>query len=414
MGLLRLFLAAVVALGHFQVCILLPLNGSAVDIVNYLKLGHDAGHAVIFFFVISGFLISYALEHKYKTDSTGFYTARFLRIFPLYWFLYGLMIVFDYAGTAQNIKSSPVLDWLPGLILFGSDWAVSFLHYPDRFMEEFPAFLRQAWSLGAEVTFYALAPFLLLRRRLCVIVLLISIVIRSIIVYQVGFIETWSLHFFPATLMFFLLGHFSRLLYLKIGCHLGSLNHLWVPIFFGLSLYNVTTALPFDGWVFYLELVALVGALPFLFERTKDIRWMNVLGDQSYPLYLSHLLTMSLLAFVPTLLTQLGEGDQGLLSGSPIEFRFVVYAVAFLLGALLVSFLLHYLVEQPVSALGAQVLIRRWWWRVPRRLKPVSPSFALQRQPLPGHSETRSREAAPGARILMKKFDEPASGRHML
>ena len=386
MGLLRLFLAAVVALGHFQVCILLPLNGSAVDVVNYLKLGHDAGHAVIFFYVISGFLISYALEHKYTTDTAGFYKARFLRIFPLFWFLYGLMIVFDYAGAAQNIKNSPVLDWLPGLLLFGSDWAVSFLHYPDRFMEEFPAFLRQAWSLGAEVTFYALAPFLLLKRkRLCIIVLLISIAIRSIVIYQFGFAETWSLHFFPATLMFFLIGHFARLLYQRIGCRLGSLNHVWIPIFFGLSLYNATTPLPFDGWVFYLELFALVGALPFLFERTKNIRWINVLGDQSYPLYMSHLLTMSLLAFVPALLTLLGEGDQGLLSGSPIEFRFAAYAVAFLLTALLVSFLLHYLVEQPLSALGAQVLVRRLRWRMARPLEPVSPPFALQPQALPGH-----------------------------
>lgn len=360
MGLLRLFLAAVVALGHFQICILLPLNAPAAEVANYLKLGHDAGHAVIFFYVISGFLISYALEHKYKTDSLEFYKARFLRIFPLYWFLYGLMIVFDYAGAAQNIKNSPVLDWLPGLLLFGSDWAVSFLHYPASFMEEFPAFLRPAWSLGAEVTFYALAPYLLVKyKKLGLAVLVASVGIRGVIVYQLGFDETWSLHFFPATLMFFLLGHFSRSLYRKLGRHLGAANHLWLAMFFGLSLCNVTTGLPFDGVIFYLELVGLVCSLPFLFERTKDIRWMNILGDQSYPLYLSHLLTMSLLAFVPTLIIQMGESDQALLAGVAIEYRFVLYAAAFLAAAVLVSFLLHYLVEQPLSTLGAQVLMPR-------------------------------------------------------
>jgi len=316
----------------------------------------------MFFYVISGFLISYALSRKYGDDLTGFYKSRILRIFPLYWFLYGVMVLFNYGGAADHIQTSPIQEWLPGVLLFGSDLAVSFIRYPNSFMEEFPSFLTPAWSLGAEVTFYAVAPFLLLgRKRICAIVLLSSVVIRGIFVYRFGFHETWSLHFLPATLMFFLVGHFSRILYENFGHYLGWINHIWLPIFFGLSAYYATTPLPFDGWVFYSELFALACALPFLFEKTKDIKWMNVCGDQSYPVYLSHLVTMSFLGFAPSLLSRLGENDGAPLSGLPIEARFLVYAVLFLLACLTVSFLLHFLVEIPLSALGAQLLGPRKW-----------------------------------------------------
>jgi len=57
------------------------------NFMNYLMLGLDAGHAVYLFYIISGFLISYALEKKYNLISGGtieFYKARFIRIYPLY------------------------------------------------------------------------------------------------------------------------------------------------------------------------------------------------------------------------------------------------------------------------------------------------------------------------------------------
>lgn len=387
MGLVRLFLAAVVALAHFRVNILLPIDPGPSAALNYLQLGHDAGHAVIFFYVISGFLISYALERKYGTDTAAFYKARFLRIFPLFWFLYGSMILFEYAGAAEHVRDSSILEWLPGLALFGGDWSIAFLHYPDTFWAEFPPLLRPAWSLSAEVTFYALAPFILLRyKRLGIVLLLLSIGTRAVLVHRFGYTERWSLHFFPATVMFFLIGHFSRILYVKVGRHLGFINHIWIVIFFSLSMYNVQTTIPFDNPFFYFELLALACAIPFLFEKTKDIAWMNVCGDQSYPLYLSHLLTMSFIGFAPTLLTRLGEAGDAPLAGLSTEHRFICYAVIFLAVALLVSFLLHYAVERPLGAVGAVLLTRRGWWRIRRGIEPAIGRLALQPGTLAPHS----------------------------
>jgi len=104
LGLVRLFLAAVVAVSHFSLYILIPIDPRAAEIVNYLVLGFDAGHAVIFFYVISGFLISYALENKYRNKTFQFYRSRVTRIFPLFWVLYGGMIIFDYGLARPNIS----------------------------------------------------------------------------------------------------------------------------------------------------------------------------------------------------------------------------------------------------------------------------------------------------------------------
>jgi peptidoglycan/LPS O-acetylase OafA/YrhL len=349
------------------VYILTPIDSSAVEAVNYLTLGFDAGHAVIFFYVISGFLISYALENKYGENISAFYKSRFMRIFPLFWVLYGAMIIFDYGNARPDIWKMSIAEWLPGFLLFGSDWAICFLHYPTEYWGLFPPFLRPAWSLGAELTFYSLAPFLLWRfPRLCLAALLGSAAIRGYLVYQFGYSETWTFHFFPSTLMFFLVGHYARLVHRRIGHRLGSFNYGWMAVFFGLSLYNVTTARPFDGPFFYAELAALAFGLPFLFERTKNSRALNFLGDLSYPLYLSHLITMSLLQYVPSLAPAIqGTGKPTLFLDLAVQPRFIVYAGLFLATCIAVSAALHHCIEIPASALLGRLFRRRRWVPAP-------------------------------------------------
>jgi peptidoglycan/LPS O-acetylase OafA/YrhL len=361
LGLLRLFLAAVVAMSHFTLYILRPID-PVTGIVNYLTLGLDAGHAVIFFYVISGFLISFALENKYGDRFFEFYRSRFLRIFPLFWVLYGTMIALDYGMSRPNLETS-VLSWLPGFTLLGSDWVICFFHYPAEYWGVFPPFLRPAWSLGAELTFYALAPFLLVRfPKLCLVAFSGSVAIRAALVHQFGYDETWTFHFFPSTLMFFLSGHYARLIYRRFTHRLGSLNYLWLVLFFGISFLNKSRLLPFDGLIFYIELIAFVLAIPFLFERTKDSRALNFLGDLSYPLYLSHLITMSMLQYIPSMAPAIyGTGKPTLFLGLPVQARFIVYTVMFLSCCIAASVVLHRCVEAPIASVLARLFRRRWW-----------------------------------------------------
>src|SRR5947199_8293384 len=121
------------------------------------------------------------------------------------------MIIFDYVVVRPNILELNIAEWLPGFLLFGSDWAICFLHYPIEYWAEFPPLLRPAWSLGAEVTFYAMAPLLLWRfPRLCLAAFVASAALRGAMVYKFGYDSIWTFHFFPVTLVFFLLGHYSR------------------------------------------------------------------------------------------------------------------------------------------------------------------------------------------------------------
>lgn len=85
MGLIRLFLALVVAIDHWRV---IMLSERSISLDDVFKFGFNAGYAVMFFYVISGFLITYTLTRNYKTDRSGFaafYKNRFIRIFSLYW-----------------------------------------------------------------------------------------------------------------------------------------------------------------------------------------------------------------------------------------------------------------------------------------------------------------------------------------
>ncbi len=82
MGLFRLYLALVVALGHYRMITMTPNGEGDENFMNYLMLGLDAGHAVYLFYIISGFLISYALEKKYNLISGG--TIEFYGNPPLF------------------------------------------------------------------------------------------------------------------------------------------------------------------------------------------------------------------------------------------------------------------------------------------------------------------------------------------
>ena len=63
MGLVRFFLALVVAVDHWRVIV---LHEKCILLDDVVKFGFNAGYAVMFFYVISGFLITYTLTRNYR------------------------------------------------------------------------------------------------------------------------------------------------------------------------------------------------------------------------------------------------------------------------------------------------------------------------------------------------------------
>src|SRR6266699_2148298 len=288
MGAIRLFLASVVVLAHVQVFVVGP-TGHAVS--TYLFCGMNGGRAVVCFFVISGFLISYALSRKYIGAGAirDFYRARFLRIFPLYWATIALLVAFDAFDARHQLVdqayNGDVTDLLSGLFLFGADWRVEFAHYPDLYWLALPSGLAIAWTLSVELTFYVIAPFVLHSLLRSVALFTVSCLVRGGLFTVYGFDPILTYMFIPTTLCFFMLGHLARLLH---DHYLRSLKiyNLAFGIFAIIVLQFVTQ--PLDDLCFYGSIISFALFLPYAFEKTKDAKILNFLGDLSYPVYLCH------------------------------------------------------------------------------------------------------------------------------
>jgi peptidoglycan/LPS O-acetylase OafA/YrhL len=214
-GIIRIFLALVVAYDHLNVWVLAP---AGLHLSGHPKLGMSGPTAVMFFYVISGYLISLVLSTQYGPTSEGtrhFYAARFIRIFSLYWPLYAMVMTLNIWRARETIAGP--LDVVTGVTLLGSDWSIAFLSYPNLHFQALPSALAVAWTLGAELAFYLLAPFLLRSTPASAIVLVLSFAVRVAIAQLIGFSNSWSYMFFPGTICFFLLGHFARLAYERLS-----------------------------------------------------------------------------------------------------------------------------------------------------------------------------------------------------
>src|SRR3954447_82348 len=149
MGAIRLFLALVVVFDHIRTVALKP-RSTDVDVV--LALGFNAGFAVMFFYVISGFLISYVLNRKYGASTSGataFYASRFVRIFALYWPL-AVVVLLASPNAWPTFVAGGITDKLTNVFLLGIDWNTAFGNYPLQNPGAAISELWQAWTLGAE------------------------------------------------------------------------------------------------------------------------------------------------------------------------------------------------------------------------------------------------------------------------
>lgn len=306
MGVLRLLLAMAVVVYHLRVP--QQLTGGPV--------------AVESFFIISGFYMALILDGRYAHAWT-FYTNRALRLFPTYWVIAAASFVYVCIAASDRFAGFAALPtdarWLLGvtnLTIAGQD-AVWFLASDDRGLFVVRAFqdvsyetspqlwhyllVLQAWSLSVEIAFYAIAP-LLLRQRTAVIaaVALLSVGLRCY-AYGKGFYhDPWSYRFFPFELTLFLAGSCAYRLYRRYKARIEESSAVLVAVPLVATLYLLVTYSQLPDlmiWKFSARMLAFYGvlclSLPFIFALTKDVGWDRWIGELSYPLYLCHLLVIS-------------------------------------------------------------------------------------------------------------------------
>lgn len=304
MGILRLFLAALVVLTHFN------HNLFGVKLM-------PGNICVEMFFVISGYYMALILSEKKYTNALNFYASRFLRLYPLFIFIALLIILKTFlyeqitgklAMTGMTFLNSP--NWLKNLAnisnvtMFGQD-IFSLFHMnsaqkismfygnystgTDKYGFSWGGELRwngPAWSIGLEIWFYFLIPWLNKLKELWLYILLFfSIAIKLYIEIAFNY-DTYFL--FPCQLYLFILGmiaYRNKTIHFYIS---KKSSIFMLVILIGLILsYNY---LPYKSAIRYLIPIILFLNINFIFNLTRKHKWDQKIGEYSYPIYISHML----------------------------------------------------------------------------------------------------------------------------
>jgi peptidoglycan/LPS O-acetylase OafA/YrhL len=306
MGLLRLWLASIVLVGHAGV-----------------NVGSRGPLAVSAFFVLSGFLIQLVISEHYATRERRwigrFYCSRALRIFPLYYLFVILTLPLALTGNQVLISAlatgnhwTQSLTVLANVLLFGQD-AFRFLqiempsgalvlltHLPAQrwIAANYLSILGQAWSLSIELSFYAIAPFILTRSsRVLIVVAALSLLVRLAVSIMIGpqGNPDFNWAFFPSEIATFVLGSLAYRLYRAQT----TATFTRLPAVVALAVIVLYT--------YYFDVLSLAGErlaaggfcflvaamLPSLEAATRRNRVDRFIGTLSYPIYIGHITVLT-------------------------------------------------------------------------------------------------------------------------
>lgn len=291
---LRFFAALFVVLGHTQ-------NSSGIA-GNFLAISFIS---VGFFFTLSGYILSHVyLRRPGGVDRGKFWRARFARIYPL--LIASLALDFPALLQAELSRNKVAIALMKSGVVFTGNTLM---------MQVWKVSLRQinnpSWSLAVEAVFYLLFPIAgcwlwklkdslsipLAATFYIVAMSLTSIAVRAhinpdLIMYN----PIFHLHeFFIGILL--AKWHFKVLADERAGQRI-QLAAPWMliaaAIIFAVAVIEYKN-LPFyhlkDGMLIPLSIMLILGSSSGyrLVEATLSLRWLVVLGEASYGLYLIHI-----------------------------------------------------------------------------------------------------------------------------
>lgn len=306
---LRFFAALAVIITHIE------LIKGAFGMKNVWKnpiIFNLGGLGVYFFFVLSGFLITYLLLAEKSQfnhiNIKSFYLRRVLRIWPLYYLvlILGFFILphFDYFKIPYLEKSFSD-NFTQNLILY-------ILILPNLAFSIFPAVpnIGQAWSIGVEEQFYIVWPWIISKSKnilkTLVVIIIVLIVIKFIILI-IGFFYKTSAWYEPLKL-FVAMSKFECMAIGGIGAYLVFTKHnllnkishssnLLLSIIGIPLLIFYTPNLIQDGiHIIYsiLFLIIIIHVSSNQKFQFLENRLFNYLGKISYGLYMYHFMIIPL------------------------------------------------------------------------------------------------------------------------
>jgi peptidoglycan/LPS O-acetylase OafA/YrhL len=354
-GLFRFLLALSVVLWHTE--------------TEYMLL--NGGIAVIAFYCISGFYMTLVLNNKYLISPNGiklFYLNRLLRLYPVYLVWLFFVAAWLLMINQENILTGPAnlplhtrillifsnlsfigIDFWKGIAkhqqLHGASSIITFLQSlfgSNAFTGEY-IIIGPAWTLGVELLFYAVAPFIVVSPRRTMLFFALSLIVRIILSFFPVALpcDPWGYRFLPSVLVFFLMGSFSYRLYVRVqsvkwgksvgyACITTFVLILVVSSYLYKILFDVNYKSNYDHpilWVFY---ICFAMTLPFVFLATKNIKLDYMLGELSYPMYIIH--------------TSVIKAIKGWGYNKNLNYSFFIIAMTIIISIMMVAF-----IERPMD-----------------------------------------------------------------
>jgi peptidoglycan/LPS O-acetylase OafA/YrhL len=310
------------------------------SIVNILRCFFNGIDAVSFFFVLSGFVLSYSYFKSDKEfDYTNYVIKRFLRLFPLYLFVILFAVLFRYTNNEYN----SIMSLLKELFLFNN-------HHP---------FLPHGWSLSIELVMSLILPFFF--------ILLKQVNVKYI--FPMLLVTLFSFAFISAFLFHFILGLFLALVYLNKISFSFKIKYLLFLFPLVLLIHNMRyiailvpqTKLIFvylgyllgikqELYFFYLSAISssIIIIMAFKiewFKKILNISPLRFLGKISYGVYLIHYVLILHVLKQFNYLWNVGDN----------VLTFILANCLLIIVTVTASTFTYYFIEQPFIALG-----KRW------------------------------------------------------
>ncbi|MFC4739538.1 acyltransferase family protein [Flavobacterium ponti] len=320
---------------------LLAINVILLHIFGIPALGNYSVH---FFFVLSGFLMTYIMHENYHFTFGGFsnfWINRVLRLYPIYWVLLFLMILIILVYPEANRGSSI------NLPTTFKEWFFNFsLIYPDRIPTRIePKLLPSSWALTNEIIFYLLISIGISKTKNRTFFWLFTSVLYYIFTYYYFNLDNYRYAAIPAASLPFAIG---SLLYWLKELKFFKVKFITVILFYILFLANAYLFSGINNYTkqvsIYVNFILAAFIILFLFHakfKNKFIKKIdNYVGRYSYAFYLSHemILIIFLLLF----------NDYGMLNKNAFKLNFTAFIPYFCI-LILFSFSIVHLIDYKID-----------------------------------------------------------------
>lgn len=313
-GSFRFVLASMVAISHLGITVYTKNPGVVAVVSFYLLSGY----------VMTGLIRRYYISHAHLFT---FYLDRLSRILPQYFFilLLGLILLHFFSINSSFLQHDLSLTALLENI------TIIPLNYFMFNQSDQMILIPPAWSLGVELQFYALIPFVLWsKKRLRLILGVISLLMFLLASIDIIQSEWYGYRLLPGVLFIFLSG---SLLYDANQQHRASLYILGC-LYLSVTLCFVIVCLYFNKQYPYIfeVCVGFLLALPitWMLSRFQRKEWDEYLGHLSYGVFLAHFLIIWL--------------------AQCFDINMSQYPLILVIGATALACIGHELVEKPAFA----------------------------------------------------------------